>query len=200
MGATRSVRLPLRRRDWRLMVRTVRLVVTIPAYAAVGVVAGAAGLTLFVLSQNVPLVRNLLIGGSLPLDARFVILTQQYPFVGTNYGLFQGALLLVTAAVIGINIALVTYHLREHALSAAEGTTSVAGVVLGTVGAGCAACGSAVLAGVLSTVGVTASLTVLPFDGLEFAGLALVALLLSVFWLARGLRGGEINGCPVDPE
>ena len=26
----------------------------------------------------------------------------------------------------------------------------------------------------------------------------LVALVLSVFWLARGMRGGEINGCPVE--
>ncbi|EMA52000.1 hypothetical protein C448_00255 [Halococcus morrhuae DSM 1307] len=53
------------------------------------------------------------------------------------------------------------------------------------------------LAGVLSLFGVTASLTVLPFEGLEFAALALVALVLSLFWLARGMRGGEINGCPV---
>lgn len=126
-----------------------------------------------------------------------MILAEQYPFVGTNYGTFQGVLLVVTALLVGLDVAMVVYHLREHALSAAQGTTSVAGVLLGTLGAGCAACGSAVLAGVLSLFGVTASLTVLPFEGLEFAALALVALVLSLFWLARGMRGGEINGCPV---
>jgi hypothetical protein len=179
------------------MARTARLVVTIPVYTVIAAVAAVFGLTLFVLSQNLPLAEFLLTG-SLPLDSRLVILTEQYPFVGTNYGPLQGALLVVTAALIGVNVAMVIYHLREHALSAAQGTTSVAGVVLGTLGAGCAACGSAVLAGVLSLFGVAASLAVLPFDGLEFAVLALVTLVFSVFWLARGMRGGEINGCPVE--
>ena len=196
--SSRAIRLPTRARDWRLMAHTARLVVTIPVYTVLALVAAILGLTLFVLSQNLPLVEALLLGGSLPLGSRLVILTQQYPFVGTNYDALQGVLLLVTAALIGVNTAMVVYHLREHALSAAQGTTSVAGVVLGTLGAGCAACGSAVLAGVLSLFGVTASLTFLPFEGLEFAALALVALVLSVFWLARGMVGGEINGCPIE--
>ena len=195
--SSRSIRLPTRGRDWRLMARTARLVVTMPLYATVAAVAAAAGLTLFVLSQNLPLV-SFLLSGSLGLESRLVILSQQYPFIGTNYDAIQGVLLLVTAGLIGVNTAILVYHLREHALSAAQGMTSVAGVVLGTLGAGCAACGSAVLAGVLSLFGATASLAFLPLDGLEFALIALLALLLSVFWLARGMRGGEINGCPVD--
>jgi hypothetical protein len=173
------------------------LVVTMPLYAIVAAVAAVAGLTLFVLSQNLPLV-SFLLSGSLGLESRLVILSQQYPFIGTNYDAIQGVLLLVTAGLIGVNTAMLVYHLREHALSAAQGTTSVAGVVLGTLGAGCAACGSAVLAGVLSLFSATASLAFLPLDGLEFALIALLALVLSVFWLARGMRGGEINGCPVD--
>ena len=195
--SSRSIRLPTRGRDWRLMARTARLVVTMPLYAIVAAVAAVAGLTLFVLSQNLPLV-SFLLSGSLGLESRLVILSQQYPFMGTNYDAIQGVLLLVTAGLIGVNTAMLVYHLREHALSAAQGTTSVAGVVLGTLGAGCAACGSAVLAGVLSLFGATASLAFLPLDGLEFALIALLALVLSVFWLARGMRGGEINGCPVD--
>lgn len=129
------------------MSRTARLVVTIPPYAALAAVAAALGLTLFVLSQNLPLA-NFLLTGPIPLDSRLVILTQQYPFVGTNYDAVQGVLLVVTAVLIGVNAAMLVYHVREHALSAAQGTTSVAGVVLGTLGAGCAACGSAVLVGV----------------------------------------------------
>ncbi|WP_049899247.1 hypothetical protein [Halococcus agarilyticus] len=197
MGATRSIRLPTRARDWRLMARTARLVVTIPLYAVVALVAAVCGLTLFVLSQNLPLA-EFIVTGPLSLDSRLAILAEQYPFIGPKYTTLQGLLLVVTAILVGVNVAMVIYHLREHALSAAQGTTSVAGVVLGTLGAGCAACGSAVLAGVLSLFGVTASLTVLPFDGLEFAALALVTLVFSVFWLARGMCGGEINGCPVE--
>lgn len=57
---SRSVRLPTRARDWRLMARTARLVVTIPVYAVLALVAALVGLTLFVLSQNLPLAGFLL--------------------------------------------------------------------------------------------------------------------------------------------
>jgi hypothetical protein len=33
---------------------------------------------------------------------------------------------------------------------------------------------------------------------LELGVLAALSLLLSMFWLADGMRGGEINGCPID--
>jgi len=53
-----------------------------------------------------------------------------------------------------------------------------------------------VLAGVFALFGL-GTLTVLPLDGLKFALLGLVAVLLSIHWLADGMRGGEIRGCPV---
>jgi hypothetical protein len=183
--------------DWRLLGRTARLVVSIPTYAGVALVATLAGLTLFVVSQNLALVGDVVVGGALPLATRATILTELYPFVGTSYGPATGGALVVVSAMIGVNVAMVSYHLREHRLSAAEGTGSVAGVVLGTLGAGCAACGSAVLAGLLSLVGAGGSL-LLPFDGLEFTALAAAVVLLSSYWLADGMRGGEINGCPID--
>ena len=94
---------------------------------------------------------------------------------------------------------MVTYHLREHGVSLSGGGGSALGAILGALGAGCAACDSALLVGVLSLFGVSASLLFLPLDGLEFALLALVALLLSMFWVADGMRGGRVAGCPVDP-
>jgi hypothetical protein len=54
-----------------------------------------------------------------------------------------------------------------------------------------------VLVGLLSLVGASGTV-LLPFDGLEFTALAVVALVLSSYWLADGMRGGEINGCPID--
>jgi hypothetical protein len=46
--------------------------------------------------------------------------------------------------------------------------------------------------------GVGSSLLFLPLDGLEFALAALVVLTLSIHWLADGMRGGEVAGCPVE--
>lgn len=208
-------RLPSSRRDLRLVGRTVRLVLGVPAYAAAAVAVALLALSGFVLSQNVALVRDTVIGGALPADARLTILAEQYPFVGTSYRPAAGAMLVVVALLTGVNVAVAVYHVREHGVvagagrgtstdggdgagDAAGGAGSVVGVVLGALGAGCAACGSAVLAGLLSLVGGSGLLLALPLDGLEFTLLALVPLLLSLFWLADGMRGAEIRGCPVD--
>ena len=199
MGALgRGVRLPTGSDDWRLMGRTARLVLGLPTYAALAVVATALSLTAFVVSLNIPFVMNVVVGGSLPLSSRVSILAELYPFIGTSFGPLQGFLLVAVAGLTGVDIAIAVYHFREHGLDFQQGGAGAAGVLLGTLGAGCAACGSAVLLGLLSPLGVSTSLLFLPLDGLEFAVGAVVVLTLSIYWLADGMRGGEINGCPVD--
>ena len=190
-----ALRLPLHADDWRLMSRTARLVLGGPVYAGVALAAAGVALVGFVLSQNVAAVRDVFVG-RVPV----VILTELFPFVGTSYGPVTGAVVVVVAALVGVDVALVTYHVREHRLSAESGGGSLLGVVLGTLGAGCAACGSAVIAGLLSLFGAAGLVTLLPLDGLEFSILALAALVLSIHWLAEGMRGGEIRGCPVDAK
>jgi len=193
-----GVRLPTRRTDWRLMGRTARLVLGLPGYAAVAVLATVASLTAFAVSLNVAYVLNLVVGGSLPLSNRLTLLVELYPFVGEFFTPAQGLLLVTVALLTGVDIAMAAYHFREHGLDLQQSGAGAAGLVLGTLGAGCAACGSAVLLGLLSLVGVSTTLLFLPLDGLEFALGAVVVLTLSIYWLADGMRGGEINGCPVD--
>lgn len=193
-----SVRLPTRRTDWRLMARTIRLVLGIPTYAAFALVAGIVGLSVFVLTQNLTLVGDVIVGGSLPFSNRLAVLIGLYPFLGTSFSVVSGLALLLVATLLGVDLAMVAYHIREHGLSLESGGGSAVGALLGTLGAGCAACGPALLVGLLSLVGAAGALTLLPFDGLELTGLAAVALVLSIFWIADGMRGGMIRGCPVD--
>lgn len=188
--------LPTRASDWRLLGRTVRLVLSIPAYAVLALVASLVALSLFVFSQNVELV-SFALSGQVGFGDGLTILLELYPFVGGSFTPIQGIGLVLVAVLAGVDIAFVTYHLREHGLSVKEGGGSAAGVVLGVLGAGCAACGSAILVGLLSLVGATGLLTLLPFEGLEFTALAVGVLVLSMYWLADGMRGGEIRGCPV---
>ena len=179
------------------MGRTARLVLSIPTYALIGVLAAVFGLTLFVLTQNLS-VAVFALQGSLPADARVTILLGLYPFLGSVYNPVTGSVLLVLAGLIGVDVAMVGYHLREHGLSASEGTSGAVGLVLGTLGAGCAACGTAILTGLLSLVGAAGAVTLLPFEGLELTLGAAIVVILSIYWLAEGMRGSEINGCPVD--
>jgi hypothetical protein len=193
----KSVRLPTRRRDWRLMGRTVRLVLTIPAYAALALVASFLTLSVFSFSQN-PDLAWFALSKPISVGRKVTILEGLYPFTGTVFSLEVSAMLVAIAALAGANVSMVTYHLFRHGLSAKTSGGSVVGVILGILGAGCAACGTVLLAGILSLFGATGLLTLLPLDGLEFSLLAGIALVLSTYWIADGMRGGEVNGCPID--
>ncbi|MEF8868612.1 MAG: hypothetical protein V5A85_08845 [Haloarculaceae archaeon] len=180
------------------MGRTVRLVLGGPGYALLALLVGLAGLSLFVLSLNTALA-GFALAGDLAPGARLRVLLGLYPFVGSAYGPIQGGLLVLVSVLLGVDVAMATYHFRVHRVTVEAGGASAAGVLLGTLGAGCAACGVPILLGVLSLLGLPSAALLLPFDGLEFAALAAVVLVLSVHWLADGMRGGEIRGCPVDP-
>ena len=192
--------LPTRRRDWWLMGRTVCLVLSLPRYAVLAVSFGLLALSVFVFTRNLDILQQVILSSEIPIIARLQILAEMYPGIGTAYTSEQTILLVTTAALVGINLTFVTYHLLEHRVSVRGGSGSVGGAVLGTLGAGCASCGSALLGGILSLFGASGVLAVLPLDGLEFALLALVLLVLSIYWTAEGLRGGTIRGCPIDIE
>lgn len=200
MGAFDTLGLPTRRSDWQLMGRTVRLVLSVPWYAALALVYTVLALSVFVFARNLRILQQVILFGDIPVTARLRILAEMYPGLGTAYTAEQTLLLVTTAVLVSVNLTLVTYHLLEHRVSLRGGSGGVGGVLLGTLGAGCASCGSALLVGILSLFGASGVLAALPLDGLEFALLALVLLVLSIYWTAEGLRGGTIRGCPIDIE
>ncbi|XGI83200.1 hypothetical protein ACEU6E_07915 [Halorutilales archaeon Cl-col2-1] len=193
-----SLTVPKRKDDFRLMARTARLVLSIPAYAVLAAVAGFVGLNVLVISQNMALFLDTVVTGSLPLGARLGILQGLYPFVSPSYPFVMSTFIVGVAGLFGVNLSMLAYHFKENGVSVREGSGSAVGLFLGVLGAGCAACGTAVLAGILSVFGVVGGLAFLPFDGVEFSVLAALALLVSVYWIADGMRGGEVAGCPVD--
>ncbi|MFH5801529.1 hypothetical protein [Haladaptatus sp. CMAA 1911] len=191
-------RIPTSRGDFRVVTRTVRLVLSIPRYFICSVLASLIGLSIFVLSQNTELFQTLLFNDFLTLQQRITIFSQLFPIIGTAFSPIKEAVLLITSGLFGINLSMSIYHLKEHNISLQSGTGSAVGVIFGTLGAGCAACGSVVLTGFLSFIGATSILTLLPFDGLSFSIISLVIFGLSIYWISSGMRGGTINGCPVD--
>lgn len=182
------------------MARTVRLVLSVPRYALLAVLFGLLGLSVFVFARNVSVLREVILFGGLPVDNRIRVLLGMYPGLGSAYTLEQTVVLVLTAALVGVDLALLTYHLLADAVSLRAGSGGLTGVLLGTLGGGCAACGSAVFVGILSLFGASGLLAALPLDGLEFALVAVLMLVASIYWLADGMRGGQIAGCPVDIE
>lgn len=191
--------LPTRLRDWRLVSRSVRLVLGIPTYLFVAVVSAVLALSVFVWSRNLTLLLDVVVFGSVSLGSRLAVLVGLYPFLGTGYNLVQSVVIVGSSILVGVNVALISYHVRAIGFEVRSGSGGFLGVVLGTLGAGCAACGSALLAGVLSLLGAGGVLALLPLDGLEFSLAAVGVMVVSLYWIAEGMRGSEVRGCPVDP-
>lgn len=197
VGAAVRKWLPTTASDWRLVGRTVRLVLSRWTYALFALLTAVAALTVFSLTQNFWFLVDILGFEFLSLEDKVYILLDQYPLVGTQFDQIQSLLLYTAAILTGVNLTLAVYHVREHGLNLRTGGAGALGTVFAVLGAGCAACGSAVLVGLLSLFGASSALLVLPMEGFELLVVALVLLVLSIYWLAEGMRGGEIHGCPV---
>lgn len=104
-----------------------------------------------------------------------------------------GWLAFPLAAFFGLNAALVFHYMRDQVRLNHAAGASVAGIILGLLGVGCAACGSVVLASLLGVGAVAA----LPFRGQEFAWLGLAVLAASTFSIAEKIA--EPAACAV-PE
>jgi hypothetical protein len=103
-----------------------------------------------------------------------------------TYTFSFSAFTVLLSVVFGINIALFTAKVREVRLkSASLGAT---GIFFGSLAAGCPGCFFGLFPLVLSVFGISATLAILPFNGIELQALALMALCLSSVTLAKETR------------
>lgn len=183
--------LPTRREDWTRLGSTTASVLRTPQSAAVAVAVAALALTAFSLGQQLDFVATVVELPWLTLRERLGILLDQYPVVGSAYDPVRGWLLVVVAGQTGVVAALGVRALRERddIRTGGDGVLGTAGVVLGAAGAGCAACGPTVFAAVLAAMGVTGVVAALPFDGVEFLVLGVVAMLCSLHRASLALDG-----------
>lgn len=180
---------PTSRREWKRLSETTTRVVTRPTYGLVTLLATTGALTLFVASQNLNLFLTVVVFGDSAVAERLAFLVDLYPFLGPLYDPIRGGLLVFTSSLVGVNVALVAYRVGEIGLVAREGWVGAGSVLLGALGAGCAACGSAVVAGLLSTFGIATSVAVLPLNGVEFLLLAVGGLSVSLYTLSEAAAG-----------
>lgn len=190
--------LPTSRADWRLLARTVRLVLGHPSYAAIAILAGLLAAMLMAVSLHLQFAVDVLGTDGISVQLKFGIVLSMLPFVGSQGSAIQGIALYAIAALAGASIAVLAANRIERDGQADGGGESAASVVVALLGAGSAACGPAMLAGVAGILGLDGVLATLPFHGLEGSMLAAVVLVLSTYWLADGMRGAEIRGSPVD--
>lgn len=179
--------------DVRRTGRNVGTVLSNPPYAALALAVASATLVLFVASENRRLVWDVVLTGSISPAARLQVFAYLLPFVGAVDPAVDSGLLAVSA-LSGIAVTSTVYRRRRGGRAGSGSKSAGAGVALGAVAGGCAACGSALLAAVFG-IGAAGALAVLPFDGVEILWLAVGLLILSTFWITDGMSE---DACSID--
>lgn len=109
---------------------------------------------------------------------------------------FELLFAVLVSLLIGMNVSLLTFFTRLYrALPRSAGVVSSVGSLGALLGAGCAACGSVFLVSLLSTIGGSGFLALLPYGGEELRLLGLGLLITSSYVLVRSINRPPV--CPI---
>ncbi len=164
--------------------RTIGEVLRRPAYFLLAAGVSGAVLLFAIWLPNLGLIGNA-ISGNMSVPDKLMYLWGSLGGLQTNFTVLSRWLTIATAVLVGINVSVVTYYLRQRVAVQRSAGIGAGGLFVGVLGIGCAACGSVLLSSIIG-VGATASVVgVLPLGGEEFSILAVVVLALSLFITAR---------------
>lgn len=164
-----------------------------PRYCGVALLGATLGLLFIVVAQNVQVVFDVVILGGLSLFDRFGVLWGLLPGNSHTYTPGTTAFVVSVAVLIGLNFAFMAYRFGDQGdMGLREGSGSTLGAVFAVFGVGCTACGLPIvgeLALIFGFAGAVGTVGFLPFGGLEFTAIAVVALVGSLYWNAKHIDG-----------
>ena len=151
-------------------------------YALLATVTSFIVFTGAVWFPNIKLIGEIITTESISFVDTLIFLWSLYGSVTTNFTNISLTYTILISLLFGVQVMLLTHYvsrvrIKDSAKIGKIGITSIGGLVAGVFGIGCAACGTFVLASMLTLFGATGVLAYLPFGGEEF-GLLGVALLL----------------------
>lgn len=103
--------------------------------------------------------------------------------IRTNFSLLSAGYTISIAALFGINMTMIIYFLKHirSGLARRDIAAGSSGFISGALGIGCAACGSFIL----SALGTTGALAILPLRGGEFGIVSVILLTASLFIISK---------------
>ena len=107
-------------------------------------------------------------------------------FQQATYAFFNILATLILGFLLGINLALIVYRFKEIKKYNNESGAGLFSSAISLFGAGCPVCSFTILSLIIPGFSSVFSLAILPFKGLEIQLIAILALLLSIFYLTKG--------------
>ena len=175
-----------------------REVLVRPSYAALAASVGVVAFVLAIWLPNIALLGAVFSDAQVPLEAKLGIAISLVAGIATNFSLFSASYTVAIALLLGIDMALVVYLLRQKR-AAAAGKNFVlgsGGVASGLIGIGCAACGSLLLGGLVPSLGLAGALATLPLQGEEFGILSVTLLFVSLLFVSKNIA--EPSACAIE--
>lgn len=165
--------------------KSLREIFLSPVYISIAFLVAVIVLVFSIWLPNLGLIWGIIASGSMPFLAKITFLWNSLGAISTNFSVLSATLTILVSILLGLNIALmVSYFKRRLAIKKASGV-SIAGMLAGFLGVGCASCGSLILSAFIG-VGATAAFTgFLTLKGQEFSVLSIAILIGALYITAK---------------
>ena len=135
---------------------------------------------------NFKLLYSILKDPLVPIADKLTLPVNLLGSIATNFTTLAASYTIASALLIGMNISLFTYQVRQRRqFSGSSAGASSLGIASGALGIGCAACNSLVLMSILGITGGAGVIGLLPLKGGEFGILGVLLLGLATYLLAK---------------
>lgn len=179
-------KVPLRLR-LRVIAGGLREVLAYPSYLLIAFAGLLLGLGAALWALNTDLLRFVLFESGVSAGLKIEFFFGVYQSLFSEIGSLQSLVLVIFGVLFGINLALLVFVLKRRfrqQKSLKGSAASVPGLLLATIGGGCAACGTSLLAPLFATFGITSAGFIRDF-GLVAAILGIVLISYSAAKLSE---------------
>lgn len=155
------------------------------------ILAALLSVLFFVVAALLPtygMLKFAFLSGYLTLANKFAVLWDAFAMFGLAYSAYQTIIIIIGVVLAGINFSMLVYLIKKQAGVAKTSGMSIVGVVFGSLGLGCSACGSFVLSSFLGVTGAAGLIGGLPLRGGEFGLAAIVFMAISIHALAKKIK------------
>lgn len=128
-----------------------------PQYALLAVFGAILTSGFILWSLNLGLLIAVLFKTSLGVSTKVGFFMSVYSSLYTIYGTFISSVIIIFAVLFGINLSLLMFTLKHHGFTAIPQKSSASGFMLAVIAGGCAACGTSLVAPLLTTFGATST-------------------------------------------
>lgn len=165
-----------------------------PVYVVLALAISALVFVLAVWLPNIRLVAGIVSSPDVPFSSKLELPLSLLGSIATNFTLLSASYTIAIAILFGIYIAMTIYFLKRRIKEGGRSgiATGFLGIGSSVLGVGCAACGSFLLTSILSLVGASGALALLPLGGSEFGIIGVILLMLSIYIMSKQITNPAV--------